>query len=239
MAGRPSVAYYRDLRVRMGAGRIRLAKIYRAVQRGLTRVDVAKKRGELGARRCKPARVGRAAAGLRIDQVVTAVEDRDVIVIEIGLQPLVDALLDPFRVEILADVLHGRRRRGDAVYLAQHAFAVQGECAAEHLLLVLKGHLIGVLRGREHRNDDASDGDGNDHANWHHDAQPRAIPMGVLPFSDAACPSRNRQSVAPWGVLPIELFRPDPRVISLRFTCLWRAQPVAEYRNSCGAVNGG
>lgn len=150
MAGRPSVAYYRDLRVRMGAGRIRLAKIYRAVQRGLTCVDVAKKRGELGARRCKPARVGRAAAGLRIDQIVTAVEDRDVIVIEIGLQPLVDALLDPFRVEILADVLHGRRRRGDAVYLAQHAFTVQGECAAEHLLLVLKGHLIGVLRGREH-----------------------------------------------------------------------------------------
>ena len=93
---------------------------------------------------------------------------------------MADALVGPGRIELIADMADRGRRGGDAVGLAQHALAEIIERARQQLPFVLDGDLVGALRGGEHGDDDADDGDRNDHADRHHDAQTRAVPTRVL-----------------------------------------------------------
>ena len=98
--------------------------------------------------------------------------------IEIGLQPLADVDLDPFDIEVEADLAIGGLRIGDGVDLAQHALAVIVQRAGEQLPLGRERDLVGALRRAEHGDDDADDRDGDNDADRHHDAAARVVAAG-------------------------------------------------------------
>ena len=111
------------------------------------------------------------------------------------------------RIEADADPAVGGLGGGDALDLAQHPLAVIGERAREQLALGVERHLVGALRGAEHRDHDADDGDRNDDADRHHDAQAHVVPTdGLACFADARR-SHDQVSVPPkafWSVRPLE-----------------------------------
>ncbi len=69
-----------------------------------------------------------------------------------------------------------RLRYHDAFDVTQHPLGIIDQSAAEDFLLMGGGGLVGTVGRGQHGNDDTDDGDGNDHADRHHDAQPRAVP---------------------------------------------------------------
>ena len=99
-------------------------------------------------------------------------------VIEIGLQALPDVDLDPFDIEVEADLAIGRFRIGDGIDLAQHALAVIVQRAGEQLTLGRNRDLVGALRGTQHGDDDADDRDGDDDADRNHDTAARMVAAG-------------------------------------------------------------
>ena len=111
-------------------------------------------------------------------KLVGRVGDEDEMVIEIGLQPLADIDLDPFGIEIEADLAIGGFGIGDGVDLAQHALAVIVQRAREQLPLGRDRDLVGALRGAQHGDDDADDRDGDDDADRNHHAAARMIAAG-------------------------------------------------------------
>ncbi|MEJ2378095.1 MAG: diguanylate cyclase [Pseudolabrys sp.] len=72
-----------------------------------------------------------------------------------------------------------RLRRRDPRDLAQNAPAKGVERTRRQLPLVRGGDFVGAPGGREHVHHDANDGNGHDHADRHHHAQARAVPIGV------------------------------------------------------------
>jgi hypothetical protein len=133
----------------------------------------------------------------RKGQVVPAVENKDVVVIEIGLQPDTDPLPGPRRIEDAADVLNCAFRRGNAFHFAQHALAVVGDRTREQLLFMIDGDHVCTLGRRQHRDDDANNCDGDDNANWDHHTQTSAIPTGVLPHVGSAWAGHSRHDRGP------------------------------------------
>ena len=172
-------ADHRRLRVRSAFG-MAVVQADRAAQVRIAPAHVVEHGLHVGPGGREPCLRGRRLAGQRIDRLVVGIEHEDGIVVEIVRQPVADALVDPGRIEFVADMADRGRRGGDAVGFAQHALAEIIERAREQLPFVLDGDLVGALRGGEHGDDDADDGDGNDDADRHHDAQTRAVPIRVL-----------------------------------------------------------
>ena len=177
-------------------GAAKLGEAERAVQGRIAPAHIGEHRFQISQRLVGPGRVERLAAELRKDRLVVAVEDEDVVVVEVGFQPKPDALLRTGRVVFDAEILDRLLGGGDALDFAQHALAVAGQRAREQQLLVLDGDFVGALGGGEHGDDDADDGDGNDDADRDHHAQARAIPTRVF-FVGCARASHSRQGRAP------------------------------------------
>ena len=144
--------------------------------------------------RVEPIRIDAAVAEQRIDQAVGGVRHEHEVVVEIGFQPTPDPALHPVGVVLGADPPDGALRGGDALDLAQHALAVVGKRPGEQLALGFERHLIGALRGAEHRDYHADDGHGDDDADRHHDAQAHVVPADSLPFFADARRSHDQLS---------------------------------------------
>ncbi len=148
--------------------------------------------------RVEPIRIDAAVGKERVDQLVGAVGHEHEVVVEIGLEPQADPALHPVGVVLGANSLDRSLRGGDALDLTQHALAMVGEGPREQLAFGVERHLVGALRGAEHRHHDADDGNGNDDADRHHDAQAHMVPTDGLSFfadarrrhSQISCPLR-------------------------------------------------
>ena len=121
--------------------------------------------------RVEPIRVDAAMAERGVEKAVGGVGDEDEIMVEERLEPRADVNLHPFGIEMDPDAGKGRLGSGDALDLAQHALSVIGERSREQLALGVERHLVGALRGAEHRNHDADDRDRHDHPDRDHHAQ--------------------------------------------------------------------
>jgi hypothetical protein len=183
--------------MRTAFGEIRVVETDSAVQPRVAPAHVFDHRREIIARAGHPFGVGGAAAEQRVDQLVVAIENEDVVVIEIGLEPVADPILGPGRVERAPDVLDGGGSGRHAFDFAQYAFAVVRDRAREQLLLMIDSDDVGTLGGRQHGDDDADDGDGDDHPNGHDDAQASAIPTGVWPRVGCTRMSDSRHDRSP------------------------------------------
>ena len=173
-------------------GRVHLVETDRARRALIAATHEVDDRSESGAGGREPFRIGRAMIDQRVDHPVTAIEDEDVVVIEVGFQPRADALVDPIVIERLANVLDCTIRGGDAFRFAQYALAVVAERAREHLSLMIDGNHVRALGRRQNGDDDANDRNGDDDANRDNHAQPSAIPTGVLPRIGSARTSHSR-----------------------------------------------
>src|SRR5262249_32359870 len=114
--------------------------------------------------RVEPIRIDAAAAESGVEEMVGSVGDEDEIVLEVRLQPGGDVALYPLAIEPDSNPANGASRRGDTLDLAQYALAARGERAAEQLSLAVERDLVRAPRRAEHRDHDADDGDGHDHA---------------------------------------------------------------------------
>jgi hypothetical protein len=115
--------------VRAAVGRIHLIETDRALRRLVAAAHEVDHRAEAGTGGRKPFRVGGAVIDQRIDQSVIAIENEDVVVVEIGFQPRPDALIDPIVIERTANVLDRAIRGGDTLRFAQYTLAVIAERA--------------------------------------------------------------------------------------------------------------
>ena len=113
--------------------------------------------------------------------MVGGVGDEDEVVVEKRLQPQSNIDLHPRRIEVGADLAVSGIRGGDRLDLAQDPIAVIGERAREQLPLGLDRDFIGAVRGPEHGDHDANDGERHDDADRHHDAETPAAPACRLP----------------------------------------------------------
>ena len=165
----------------------------------------------------------------RVEQAVGRVGDEDEVMVEVGLQPLADVELDPVGVEVEADLAIGGLRIGDAFDLAQHPLAVIVQRAREQLPLGRERDLVGALRGAEHRDDDADDRDGDDHADRNHDAQARVVPAGgASSFADMR---RSRSQLpVPLGFLPGTIRRNDCDWLAMQRVARVNAAATAHFR---------
>ena len=120
---------HRCLPVRAAVGRIHLIETDRALRRLVAAAHEVDYRAEAGTGGRKPFRVGGAVIDQRIDQSVIAIENEDVVVVEIGFQPRPDALIDPIVIERTANVLDRAIRGGDTLRFAQYTLAVIAERA--------------------------------------------------------------------------------------------------------------
>ena len=93
------------LPVRAVLGRVHLVKTDRARRALIATTHEVDDRSESGASGREPFRIGRAMIDQRVGHPIIAIEDEDVIVIEVRLQPRADALIDPIVIERLANVL--------------------------------------------------------------------------------------------------------------------------------------
>ncbi len=190
-------ADHRRLPVRAAVGRIHLVETDRALRRLVAAAHEVDHRDEAGTGGRKPFRVGGAVIDQRIDQPVIAIENKDVVVVEIGFQPRSDALIDPIVIERTANVLDRTVRGGDALRFAQYALPVIAERAREHLLFVVDGNHVGALGRGQNGDDDANDRDGDNDADRDNHAQPSAVPTGVLPRVGSAGTSQSRHELSP------------------------------------------
>ena len=131
------------------------------------------------------AKIDRGGVGRRAEQrvcdAIVAVDDRhDVVVIKID-QPL-GAAGHPLRIVSVANVARRPFRRGGAVELAQQAHALAGDGRFEQRLLAAGRDLVGAPRRGQHGDDDADDGDRDDGADRHDEAEPRLVPARPLAF---------------------------------------------------------
>ncbi len=117
-------ADYRDLRMRAVGRRARFCEAQRAMQGQVAPAHVVEDRLHIGSRRLEPGRIWRVTVELRIDQFVAGVEDKDLIVIEIGFQPTPDALLHPVGVVFDADVLNRPLGGRNAFDFTQNTLAI-------------------------------------------------------------------------------------------------------------------
>jgi hypothetical protein len=154
----------------------------------------------------EPVRVDAAVAERGEQEAVGGVGDEHEVVVEEGLQPQADIGLDPFGVEADPDPAVGDLGGGDAPDLAQHPLALIGKRAREQLALGVERHLVGALRGAEHRDHDADDGYRNDDADRHHDAEPHVVPTESLASFADARGSHYQMSALPGGVLLVLFF---------------------------------
>ena len=190
-------ADHRGLGMRAAFGEARLVEADGAVQPRVAPAHVFDHRREIVARAGHPFGVGGAAAEQRVDQLVVAIENEDVVVIEVRFEPVADPVLGPGRVERAPDVLDGGGGGRHAFDFAQHAFAVVRDRAREQLLLMIDRDDVGALGGREHGDDDADDRNGDDDSNGHYDAQASAIPTGVWPRVGCTRTSDSRHDRSP------------------------------------------
>src|SRR5262249_15228748 len=94
-----------------------------SAQRWIAAAHIFDDRREAGPQRRNPFHIRRAAIHQRVDQIVLLIEDEDVVMVEIRLEPNADARLRPFRIEGTAYVLDCRVRGRDAFDFAQNALA--------------------------------------------------------------------------------------------------------------------
>ncbi|MEI9805026.1 MAG: hypothetical protein WDN48_11880 [Pseudolabrys sp.] len=95
------------------------------------------------------------------------------------------------------DIFDGVFGRGDAFDFVQHAAAEIIQRGGQQLRFMFDRDFVGALRRRQHRDDDADDGHGDDNADRDHHAQTGAIPTGVLPVFRSARSCHRRQMTSP------------------------------------------
>lgn len=117
-----------------------------------------------------------------VDQMVVGVDNGLDVAVEVFFQPRPDVPVDPFGVVTVANLGGGDRGRGGALQEVQRTQPVVGRGLPDKLLLGIEGDLVGALRRGQHRDDDADDGDGNDYADRHDQADARLIPPRLLTF---------------------------------------------------------
>ena len=148
------------------------------------------------------AQLGRAAISgrttVRVFDLVVGSDDRDHVVIE-ACEPLPDPLIDPFRIVGVADFLRRARACGDALDDAQFALALFDDGLMDQLLLGVERDFIGTPRGGEHRDHDAYDGDGNNHADRHDQADTDPIPPRPFAFPGDVRLRRRQHAVTLWS----------------------------------------
>ena len=122
---------------------------------------------------------------LAANKIPSAIGNENKILVEQSLQSLTDTPLDPIPIELEADVAHARLGGGDALDLAQHARGMVLERAREQLPFDVERNLVGAVRGAQHRHHHANDGDRDDDADRHHDAQAYVAPtISFAPFAE-------------------------------------------------------
>ena len=141
-------ADHRGLRVRAVVRHARRGQTERAVQGRIAPAHIGEHCLQIGQRGVGPGCIERLAAELGKDRLVVAVEDEDVVVIEVGFQPKPDIAVRPDRIVFDADILQRLLGGGDASDFAQHALAIGAQRAREQLLFVLDGDFVGALGGR-------------------------------------------------------------------------------------------
>ena len=167
------------------------------MQAGIAATHVVDYRSEVDTQPGWQSAVIRAMPNVRVDRSVRAVQNQNLIVIEIGVQPASNIAARPIGIEGTANVSNRGVGGCDAFNLPQHSFAVICQRPREQLLLVLDRHDVGALSRSDDRDDDANDGDGDKHADGHDHAHPSAIPDRVLPRVGDARPGDGRHRRCP------------------------------------------
>ncbi len=143
------------------------------------------RRHQVGLDRVQPVRVDAATSEHGIDELIRRIGNEDEILVEQGLQPQPDAVMNPDRIEMHADVAHARLGGGDTFDLPQHALGVVAERAREQLPFIVERNFVGAARRSEHRHHDADDRERHDDADRHHDAGANVTPTELFaPFAD-------------------------------------------------------
>ena len=187
----------RGLLVQGDLGERRLHDFGRARQPRRAPTHVIDHRHHIGASGFEPSRQGRVVAGERIDQTIIAVENENAVVIKKGLEPLTNALLCPVGIEVGAEIARRQIGGRNAFDFAKDTVATRAQRAREHLLFMLDRDFVGALGRGEYGDHDADNGDGHNDADRDHDAQPRAIPTGILLFLLGTRALHSQHLVAP------------------------------------------
>ena len=162
---------------------------WRAVQAAAQKIETRRKlRHEIVG-----AGVGRIER-VAVDQVVVGVDNGLDVAVEVFFQPRPDVPVDPFGVVTVANLGGGDRGRGGALQEVQRTQAVVGCGLSDKLLLGIEGDFVGALRGGQNRDDDTDDGDGNDYADRHDQADARLIPPRLLTFPGDMRPRRRHHA---------------------------------------------
>ena len=133
----------------------------------------------------------------RVGQLVGAVGDEDMLVVEEGGEPQSDQMMHPVRIEIVVQLQDDIVGCCDVFELAQHAAAAIDDGVGEELALLDQLDVVGALRGGQHRDDDANDRHDDDKADRRGADAARA-----LSFTPIAELSSFAQSPSPHGDPP-------------------------------------
>ena len=133
----------------------------------------------------------------RISEVVCAIGDKHVIVVEECIQPQADEMVHPVAIEIVVQLVNDIMRGRDVFQFAQHAMPAVGDRIGQQQALLLQLHIVRPARGGQHRTDHANDRKRNDDPNGDHAGRART--------SDVSPPAelfKRRQSLSPHGAPP-------------------------------------
>ena len=115
----------------------------------------------------------------RQQRLVVAVQNQNVVVVEIAFQRSRHVLLGPFAIERILNMTDRVIAYGDVFYLAQDVLAAIDQRLRKQRLLVFDRHHVGAFGRGEHGDHDAADGDSDNDADRHHHAQARAVPARI------------------------------------------------------------
>jgi hypothetical protein len=127
----------------------------------------------------EPGRSRRAAVGGRIDEPVGAIDDEDIVVLEVAPQHQGHVAVDPFGGGRAEDVGLRLIGRGEAFQLAQHPFAAVGNGVEEQLFVMRERDFIGAPGRRDDGDHQAQNRSGHDQAHRNQGADAGSIPHGA------------------------------------------------------------
>ena len=112
---------------------------------------------EFRARRRKQCGIGAVGPFQRVGEMIGAVGDEYMVVVEEGAQPQPDEMMDPVAIEIVVQLIDDIVRGGDIFEFAQHAVAAVGDRIGQEQALLLQFNVVRAPGRGEHRDDDADD----------------------------------------------------------------------------------
>jgi hypothetical protein len=102
----------------------------------------------------------------RVGEVIAAVGDEHMVVVEESIQPQADKMVHPVAVEIVMELVDDIVRCGDVFQLAQNAMPAVGDRIGQQQTLLLQLDVVRASRGTQHRHNNADDRKQHDHGNW-------------------------------------------------------------------------